>query len=679
MSAFVEEFHGALYAELALQLGYQPRVFIDRQDLRVGDLLPDTFARALYQSVCLVPIITPSYFTSVFCLREFKAMELLEKIRSRFHIEDPGGLIIPVLLRGSHLPDFLLRRQYVDLSDFTTARRGFLNERIKTIADAIAERCRKFEKNPEAFSNVEDFEFPSEEDVAYMLQDDSAQPFPRIETETPPQREPESAPKPKAFISATTRDLPVYRRRAQDTLRELGFSTLMLEGYSTDEPDVFDWPSKRLAECDVFIGIYAWRYGWIPEKDNPERLSIIDMEFREAQRLGKRCLVFLLDDTAFWPEDLKDDDLTRIKEFRHQVLSNVNQVAFFTDEQDLVDRMLSGPVLVSPGVWSPDSKRPAPFNIRPAPFNTRKERQNVKRRTLPKDFPSVSGSQMALIMPALPIDKRELYVNMLNEAMAEFEINTRLRQAAFLATIAYESNDLRLMEEKWGPSAWQREYDPPGRNAVSLGNTQEGDGRLFRGRGAIQITGRRNYEEMGKQLGVDLLKQPDLAAQPEFAFRIAGLFWQTSGFNTLADKQDLRSITRHIGGGVKGESRITEDFERARALLGTGSTERPTTTIDQSDLHSATPRRQQKSKRAPTKARSARKGKSTRPKAAKAENVTRRVQTATKPPARKKATRGATRGKATLGAKRERSMRKPTTRKMVTRSTSRKKSGSRKR
>lgn len=53
-----------------------------------------------------------------------------------------------------------------------------------------------------------------------------------------------------------------------------------------------------------------------------------------------------------------------------------------------------------------------------------------------------------------------------------------------------------------------------------LGNTQSGDGVRFKGRGYVQITGRRNYEDWSRRLGIDLVSNPELASRPDIASRI---------------------------------------------------------------------------------------------------------------------------------------------------------------
>src|SRR5487761_2770463 len=171
--------------------------------------------------------------------------------------------------------------------------------------------------------------------------------------------------------------------------------------------------------------------------------------------------------------------------------------------------------------------------------------------------------QLQRIMPTLAPAKRQLYLPHLNQAMQAHAVDTVLRSAAFIAQLAHESGELRWMEELWGPTAAQRRYEPPGDLAARLGNTMPGDGARFKGRGPIQITGRFNYEKFGSLLGVDLVADPALAATPEVAFAIAGLYWQSNGLNELADAQQFAAITRHINGGTNGLADRLRYYERA--------------------------------------------------------------------------------------------------------------------
>ena len=129
----------------------------------------------------------------------------------------------------------------------------------------------------------------------------------------------------------------------------------------------------------------------------------------------------------------------------------------------------------------------------------------------------------------------------LQEAMQRFAVAANLqRAAAFIAQLAHESGEFRLMQEIWGPTPAQKRYEPQSDLARRLGNTQPGDGKRFKGRGPIQVTGRANYQRYGDPLGVDLVGDPALAATPELGFAIAGLYWKRNGLNALADRGDVR-------------------------------------------------------------------------------------------------------------------------------------------
>ena len=180
--------------------------------------------------------------------------------------------------------------------------------------------------------------------------------------------------------------------------------------------------------------------------------------------------------------------------------------------------------------------------------------------------------QLRQIMPNLAPAKLLLYLAPLNAAMQAHGVNTMLRTAAFIAQLAHESGEFRWMEEIWGPTDAQRRYEPPNALAAKLGNTQAGDGKRFKGRGPIQITGRFNYAKYGGLLNIDLTADPARAAMPEVAFATAGLFWITNGLNQLADAQQFTAITRRINGGTNGLADRQQFYAKAQAVLAQGFT-----------------------------------------------------------------------------------------------------------
>jgi putative chitinase len=183
----------------------------------------------------------------------------------------------------------------------------------------------------------------------------------------------------------------------------------------------------------------------------------------------------------------------------------------------------------------------------------------------------LTTEQLQRIMPGLPAAKGAQFFPFLTAAIAEFGIDAPARTAAFLAQLAHESGQFRFMQEIWGPTPAQQRYEPTTTLSTTLGNTEAGDGRQFKGRGPIQITGRANYRRFGDLLGLNLVDNPDSAALPEVAFRVAGLFWSKKGLNELADRvtpEAFREITRRINGGFNGLAERERFYEAAKSALG---------------------------------------------------------------------------------------------------------------
>lgn len=165
------------------------------------------------------------------------------------------------------------------------------------------------------------------------------------------------------------------------------------------------------------------------------------------------------------------------------------------------------------------------------------------------------------IMPAAVPARVETYHPPLLTGMAARRIDTPLRRAHFIAQLAHESGAFRYDEELADGSAYEGRAD--------LGNTQPGDGRRFKGRGLIQLTGRANYAAYGRAIGRDLLADPTpVASDPALAVDVACWFWETRGLNALADADDVERVTRRINGGLNGLADRQAYLRRARFFLG---------------------------------------------------------------------------------------------------------------
>ncbi|KTC60012.1 lysozyme [Pseudomonas fluorescens ABAC62] len=176
--------------------------------------------------------------------------------------------------------------------------------------------------------------------------------------------------------------------------------------------------------------------------------------------------------------------------------------------------------------------------------------------------------QLLDVMPDARL-RAGVFLAPLNAAFVRFEIDQARRIAAFLAQIGHESGQLRYVREM-GSDQYLSRYDT-GSLASRLGNSPEadGDGQLYRGRGLIQITGRRNYLACSQALFGDdrLLREPMLLEQPQWAVESAAWFWQSNGLNELADKDQFSAITRRINGGLNGLEDRLRLWTRAKAVL----------------------------------------------------------------------------------------------------------------
>jgi predicted chitinase len=161
----------------------------------------------------------------------------------------------------------------------------------------------------------------------------------------------------------------------------------------------------------------------------------------------------------------------------------------------------------------------------------------------PKEL--VNFDQLAAIAIHCPLDRIRQLLPHINATMAEYSINTPLRICHFLAQICHESDGLNTTREYASGADYEWRED--------LGNIYAGDGVRFRGRGLVQITGRYNFSEVGKALGIDLIANPDRLEDFDLAARSAGWFWDSRNLNHYADADDFDRIMRIINGSNNGE------------------------------------------------------------------------------------------------------------------------------
>jgi hypothetical protein len=123
----------------------------------------------------------------------------------------------------------------------------------------------------------------------------------------------------KIYVSSTYLDLQEFRDKVLHHLHRLQQTVTAMEYYLADDRRPADKCIADVKQCDIYVGIFAWRYGTIPQENNPEQLSITEMEYLAAYAKGIPCLIFLHDGKSPWPPNLVDDDKTRIKAFRQRL------------------------------------------------------------------------------------------------------------------------------------------------------------------------------------------------------------------------------------------------------------------------------------------------------------------------------------------------------------------------
>ena len=191
-------------------------------------------------------------------------------------------------------------------------------------------------------------------------------------------------------------------------------------------------------------------------------------------------------------------------------------------------------------------------------------------------------------LQSLGIDPK--WLGPLTDTFAKYGINTIQRQAAFIGQCGHESNSFKVLEENLHYSAkglmatWPSRFDQATAEKMAnnpemiankvyggradLGNTQDGDGWKFHGRGVIQLTGRSNVTACGNALGQQFAEHPELLLEPQWACMSAGWFWNKRNLNELADNEDWTTMTKRINGGLVGLDDRINRIHKAMDILG---------------------------------------------------------------------------------------------------------------
>ena len=139
--------------------------------------------------------------------------------------------------------------------------------------------------------------------------------------------------------------------------------------------------------------------------------------------------------------------------------------------------------------------------------------------------------------------------------------------AQFLAQCAHESANFASMEERGSPAYFTKKYEQHKKTARILGNKVKGDGERFKGRGYIQLTGRDNYTRAGAALGLPLAQQPELAARPDVAAKVAVWYWQNRVAPKIKDFSNTGDVTKKINPASKGLQSRQDQFKTYQVAM----------------------------------------------------------------------------------------------------------------
>jgi tetratricopeptide (TPR) repeat protein len=178
----------------------------------------------------------------------------------------------------------------------------------------------------------------------------------------------------RIYLSSTYSDLKEHREKVYRVLRQLGHDVVAMEDYVAADQRPVDRCLADVAASDLYIGIFAHRYGYVPEQDNPDGRSITELEHRCAMARGIPRLIFLLDENTAWPPGQMDgftgdgDHGARIRELRDALARDL-LASYFSTPDELAQKVsvaTSQQLAARPAGADKhvaDDRRAAPFNV----------------------------------------------------------------------------------------------------------------------------------------------------------------------------------------------------------------------------------------------------------------------------------------------------------------------------
>src|SRR5205085_1550207 len=145
-----------------------------------------------------------------------------------------------------------------------------------------------------------------------------------------------SAQHKNVMISSTARDLPEHRKQVLDACLRQGMFPVMMEHLPANDAEAISASLKLVNDADIYVGVFAHRYGYVPKENNPQQISITEMEYNRAVERDIPRLIFLMhDDHPIKAGDVEKGESAVKLERLKQRLGTERVVNFFESPADL--------------------------------------------------------------------------------------------------------------------------------------------------------------------------------------------------------------------------------------------------------------------------------------------------------------------------------------------------------
>lgn len=247
----------------------------------------------------------------------------------------------------------------------------------------------------------------------------------------------------KIYISSTFADLERHREKVYRALRALRHDVVAMEDYVATDKRPLEQCLADVRSADIYVGILAWRYGYVPKTDNPRKKSITELEMREAESVEKPRLIFLLKDDAPWRPTMSDmgtgdnEGGARIKALREE-LQQDRLAGMFETPEDLAIK-----VVTAVSRWQMESSITEPIAV------TKPGAPASAREKYPKLWVPGSRLRIRFLEGSSSLQRRVLrfaqlwsaYANMSFEAYGERDAEIRIAFREHDGAWAYVGTD----------------------------------------------------------------------------------------------------------------------------------------------------------------------------------------------------------------------------------------------